>query len=429
MDQAPVNAVNKETTTVNANNNNNGFDYTAYWQDVMQKAQASLQQEAPRNSSPCPKVYVYDLSKFNEIDTKNHPRQFGSEAKITGRIDSLFRGYLHKTNQYAFCSILEQRLLTSSCRTLDPNEADLFFAPILSSPKGSGGWASTCQAITGEEVRDALPFLNETNACRHFFAIGKGHTDNPYCKGWFSYPIPELKPFSRLSYSSFNFMLDEYGAHYYDPNDNITVTHPNMVSVPYPSSLHFYANKTVPHFDQVKRRVLMSFIGKDNHGDTKVRERIHKLCKKYKDPKICDYRLRFIPEKDATSKAKTVFCLEPAGDTPGRKSLSDSIAFGCIPVLFSELSDDVAPWHWSSWKDRARVLVPREEFVAGRIDLKILLQSMPPELLALMKRTLKEKARQFQYSLDDDQEDGVRAILDNLHLSVQDKVQRGVCGH
>jgi hypothetical protein len=121
--------------------------------------------------------------------------------------------------------------------------------------------------------------------------------------------------------------------------------------------------------------------------------------------------------------------LEPAGDTPGRKSLSDSIAFGCIPVLFSQLSDDVAPWHWASWKDRARVLVPRDEFVSGRIDLKVLLQSMPPELLALMKRTLKEKARQFQYSLDDDQEDGVRAILDNLHLSVQDKIQRGVCGY
>jgi len=124
----------------------------------------------------------------------------------------------------------------------------------------------------------------------------------------------------------------------------------------------------------------MSFIGKEDHGDTLVRMQIAKLCKSHKEKKICSYSKEWMT-KLATSKSKATFCLEPAGDSPWRESLADSISFGCIPVLFLELTDDVTPWFWQDWKARARVLVPRDEFVAGRIDLQKLLQSIPPQLL------------------------------------------------
>jgi hypothetical protein len=98
-------------------------------------------------------------------------------------------------------------------------------------------------------------------------------------------------------------------------------------------------------------------------------------------------------------------------------------------VLFSELSDDTSPWHWLEWKDRARILVPRDDFVADRIDLNELFKTMPPKLLQIMKNTLKEKARQFQYSLDDDQRDGIRIILDNLVRIATNKEKQGLCGY
>lgn len=123
------------------------------------------------------------------------------------------------------------------------------------------------------------------------------------------------------------------------------------------------------------------------------------------------------------------FLARCTGDSPWRKSLSDSIVFGCIPVLFSELTDDVASWHWGEWKERGRVLVPRDEFVAGRIDLKTLLESIPPQLLELMQTTIREKARRFQYSVDDDQEDGIRVILENLYQQVLDRERQGLCGY
>ena len=46
-----------------------------------------------------------------------------------------------------------------------------------------------------------------------------------------------------------------------------------------------------------------------------------------------------------------------------------------------------------------------------------------------MQNTLRQNARQFQYSTDDDQEDGVRVILDGLHREAVDMERRGVCGY
>lgn len=153
------------------------------------------------------------------------------------------------------------------------------------------------------------------------------------------------------------------------------------------------------------------------------------MCDEYNNSNVCDYQVKFDLKNNPTAKSKAVFCLEPAGDTPTRKSIADSITFGCIPVLFSDLTDNVAPWFWLDWKDRARVLVPRREFVAGRIDLKKLLGSIPNDFLVLMQATLKAKARQFQYSVDDDQQDGVRIILDNLHREALRMEQHGMCGY
>lgn len=405
------------------------FNYTAFWQDAMEKATRSLESETKQAQAPCPKVYVYDLPS-NLLDKTSKSTSFGGEVTLKGDKDKIFRDYLHKTHQYSFPSILEERLRSSKqCRTLDPDEADLFYAPVLPASKGIDEWDESCRDVTGEMVRDGLSYLNSTNACRHFFAVGKGHVDVHHCDGWFSNPIKELIPVQRLAYSNYSFVIDSNGAHRYVDNDTTDNTYPNLASVPYPSSLHFRKSKTgLPHLSaNAKRNVLMSFVGKYNHGDIQVRELIHKMCSGYKNESICD----FVPKYHAKDmpKARAIFCLEPAGDTPGRKSLSDSITFGCIPVLFSELMDDVAPWFWLDWKDRGRILVPREEFVAGRIDLKRLLQSIPPALLDLMRTTLSEKARKFQFSLDDDQEDGVRVVLDNLHQQVLEKEQQGLCGY
>ena len=78
------------------------------------------------------------------------------------------------------------------------------------------------------------------------------------------------------------------------------------------------------------------------------------------------------PQDLAKIKQNSVFCLEPEGDSPWRKSLSDSMVFGCIAVLFSEATDNVAPWSWTKWKQQGRILLGdqyRTDLLDGRIDL------------------------------------------------------------
>lgn len=427
---SPQTKVKDEKQTKRTGGNKSGFNYTDFWAKAMERAQESLKSEEEETvQSPCPKVYVYDLPP-NLLDTTDKATQFGPKVKVKGEYSEIFDGILYKTKQYAFATLLEERLRKSKqCRTLDPSEADLFYAPVLPASKNINEWEESCRGVTGEMVRDGLTFLNSTNACKHFFVVGKGHVDVHNCDGWFSNPIKELRPAQRLAYSNYSFVLDSHGAHRYDKNDTTHQVFPNLASVPYPSSLHFRKADTELAHLSLKRTILMNFVGKSNHGDLEVREKIHEMCIGYKDKNICEFVPKYHAKQVFKAKAQVTFCLEPAGDTPGRKSISDSITFGCIPVIFSELTDDVAPWFWLDWKDRARVLVPREEFVAGRIDLKKLLQSIPPELLELMRKTLRQKARKFQYSVDDDQEDGVRVILDNLYRQVIEKEQQGVCGY
>ena len=443
------------------------FNYTAYWEIALEAALASLQAEGATESQritttprpPCPKVYVYDDLPPNLTDTRFRLPQDGWFSKIftTGGHnadlitqvygpkmelrpgDEAFAEYLRDTDQYSFASIMEYRLRTSSqCRTMDPQQADLFFVPVLTAPKPQ--WVEACRGVSSSLVESALSrYLNSTNACRHFFAFGKGHYNGKQCNGWFKNPSERLRPFQRLAYSHLSFSInnnDTSQPYHLRNNFSVQVRYPNIVSVPYPSSFHYHTKMSPllppPQWSSSNNRtLLMSFIGKDNHGDTPVRQRIVQQCLKYRrqdNVNICKHTPKWAGWR-ITKKAAAVFCLEPAGDSPWRKSLADSITLGCIPVLFSNLTDDVAPWFWGDWKARGRVLVPQVDFLAGRVDLKMLLQSIPPQLLRLMQRTLQEKARQFQYSTDDDQNDGIRVALDGLYRQALDMDRRGVCGY
>lgn len=126
-------------------------------------------------------------------------------------------------------------------------------------------------------------------------------------------------------------------------------------------------------------------------------------------------------------KRECDFCLEPAGDTPYRKSLADSIAFGCIPILFHPMTDNANGWLWDGWREAGRVLVPRDDFLAGRITLRALLETLPSSLREHMKATVSTYARRFQVSLGDDPNgvgDEVHAIVTRAAEFAQEQEER-----
>ena len=399
------------------------FNYTFFWESTLRLALNNSKHDRSSlpASSPCPKVYIYDLPKeLRDVPVENSiEKVFGHKSVAQGKYH--LYSFPQYSAQYMFPAILEHRLRNSKeCRTHDPNHADLFFVPIFSGPKSGSEWKALCKNNHTETLLSAMAHLNETNACRHVFAIGKGHYIAKLCSGWFSNPVKALAPALRLAYSHFDFYKDKStGKHSrLKPDLDTKSQYPNLISVPYPSSVHFSKDMNIsdlPQFNQWQdREHLMSFIGSTSHGDKQVRGKINATCCLYNDTKICDL-VGVTHAHYGDEKSKAIFCLEPAGDSPWRKGISDSITMGCIPVLFSDLTDDVAPFHWGNWKDSGRVLVPRAQFASGCIDLKGLLQSAPPMLVQLMQQTLAKHARTFQYSINDDQKDGIRIILDSLY--------------
>eukprot|EP00522_Entomoneis_paludosa_P000459 CAMPEP_0172469398 /NCGR_PEP_ID=MMETSP1065-20121228/63643_1 /TAXON_ID=265537 /ORGANISM="Amphiprora paludosa, Strain CCMP125" /LENGTH=142 /DNA_ID=CAMNT_0013227065 /DNA_START=496 /DNA_END=924 /DNA_ORIENTATION=- len=134
---------------------------------------------------------------------------------------------------------------------------------------------------------------------------------------------------------------------------------------------------------------------------------------------------------NVAEKLNATFCLEAGGNNPSlRKSISDSIASGCIPVFFANMTDQEWPWHFQFWKAAGRVLVPRLAFVEGRLDLITLLHTtLPPAHLQTMQQTLGQHARGFQYSLNEDERDGIRLLLEGLKEEAHTRVdpQTGHC--
>ena len=72
-------------------------------------------------------------------------------------------------------------------------------------------------------------------------------------------------------------------------------------------------------------------MGNFHHGDISVREKLLKFCET-KNPlqthKSVKCREGFVL-KHLLLKAESVFCLEPTGDSFTRKSIIDSLSFGC----------------------------------------------------------------------------------------------------
>lgn len=71
-------------------------------------------------------------------------------------------------------------------------------------------------------------------------------------------------------------------------------------------------------------------------------------------------------------------------------------------------------WVYEGTSPLARLNVPREPFLSGRLSLRELLEAVPPPLLDAMKATVANNARHLQVSLDHDPADEVGWLLQRI---------------
>lgn len=167
-----------------------------------------------------------------------------------------------------------------------------------------------------------------------------------------------------------------------------------------------------------KRDVLVSYAGKPHGLQESWRKHLHELCRQ--NPRDCILVTSTANENNfLVAKRRSVFCLEPEGDTPFRKSLFDTLLSGCIPVLFSRFSDNMAPVHMGDWRTSARLVLDPKDFlpslkdheglvaIEGRQDrqtrepkdLLEYLRGVPADRIAAMQRAIADHAHSLNWGV------------------------------
>jgi hypothetical protein len=377
---------------------------------------------------PCPTVYVYLDAAPGDARTVvstniTSAMAFGVETQHAGVYDS---------DPFTLAQLMLYRALHSGhCRwTRDPATADLFIIPSLSGPKTAEEWIDLCEnkrlwgaslvepaegsGSAGYSLR-FLPYLNADTARRHLFFISKGHyaaSRGAVACAWIQGDPPAAPYFAdvqRFAYSH-TFTGYKFGKRKWE-RPGIPQTDGRVVSVPYPASLHWSARhfggsgsggRVPPWQNFTGRSTLIHFVAGMHGKQVALRKALFEACRELGEPR-CRALATFEPSV-LLEKARAVFCLEPEGDSPFRKSVYDSIAMGCIPVLFSHNSDAVSPWHWGPFRADSRVLLSEETFMEAKRSRRNGLQpllDMPQSRIAAMQATIAAKAQRLQFAVDD----------------------------
>lgn len=428
-------------------------------------------------------VYVYDAATLGPCGDWNPARatedSLSFDSVFGPRVDAGYK-WLRATSNEALAIIYHHRLHHSRCRTRDPARADLFFIPVLTRPKRMLEWLAPCKSCRAAKLLAALPHLSASTAPRHFVVGSKEHPFLAQCTEWWAHPVGLLRDISRISHSpvlpntSSMRAATAYMAVasrermgnatlYWLPGspqiDKIDLAdgfydadaYPHMFGAPMPSNVHVDpasnatllpwmvggtttghpraasgvldgAGMSVGAAGGRSGRILISYLGAMGthvHGDIPVRRRIEQVCRAVKDS-VCKAEV-FSRHYQLLDKLRATFCLEPGGDSPFRRSLADSLALGCIPVLFNEATDHTARLLWGDeWRVASRILVPRDAFLNGSYDLVASLQSVPEGRVRAMQGVIvRHVARRFQLSLRDDPGDSLSGMLRGILTSRQ----------
>ena len=225
-----------------------------------------------------------------------------------------------------------------------------------------------------------------------------------------------------------------------------------------------------------RRVVLLSFVGSAN---TPLKAWLLKWCRGLRDPSLCTAMEpggRHTDSANTTSgrrlgsgrerqgmrdarptgstfmrralalKSRSLFCLEPPGLNPMRKSMLDGLLSGCIPIFFfpaaregaaaagaadgsPSLFDSLLPLHFR-WRHHASVALEPAAVTSGEVELVPLARRLNASgRAARMQRAIAEHAHQLVWSLGDEPvaDDAVETLLKGLERHVLGEADLARC--
>jgi len=343
----------------------------------------------------------------------------------------------YKTSQFALYKLMYERALIDPRRTSNPEEAGSFFIPYdfgmdATFFESNGRMRKThCPLATNAiTLLKESPYFKANYGHDHTLVISVNQNMNYF---FFAKACTEML---MLCWNCTKLAIDEYLFVAKDRSFEMKSRGINWHAVPFPSDYHFdsrvfgttsHAVQTAsgplqtsksPHIapwewpqQQENRTHLISFLGnprKFSAVSTLLREALVKQCINHSD--VCSHGMynHEAHESPNYDSRRSVFCLQPPGDMPTRKSVFDVILSGCIPVLFHPLTARyMYEWHWlpsdwdaaavhfDSFEQNQQLLTHQVDFIQRLIDLYF---SQPQEVLRIRQR-IREQAFTLQYSL------------------------------
>ncbi|KAH0925556.1 hypothetical protein HID58_017812 [Brassica napus] len=308
-------------------------------------------------------------------------------ANKTSQVLTTKTGSWYSTNQFLLSVIFRERMKHYECLTNDSSLASAIYIPYYPGfdvSRHLWGYNTTVRDALATKLSRWLrerPEWNKMYGRDHFFVAGRIGWDFRRCSEdseWGSnlMCLPEFSNTTMLSIE--------------------TTAWTNEFAVPYPTYFHPKSLTEVRIWQRkvksVKRRHLFCFVGAPRPTlDGSIRGVIINQC--LASHGKCKFLNCNEPGNDCDNPVKimdvfqrSVFCLQPSGDSYTRRSIFDSILAGCIPVFFHPGSG-YKQYMWYFPKDYTKysVYIPDNGMKNGTVSLRDLLGGIDKESILRMR--------------------------------------------
>ncbi|XP_062582337.1 uncharacterized protein LOC134244078 [Saccostrea cucullata] len=389
------------------------------------------------------KIYIYELPpKFNtDIQTgltHKHPECYSFEYCGSGdRLFAIEQGvHVHDSHQFSLEVLIHHQLRFSPYRTLDPNQADYFYIPAYISLQ--------CLLASYPRVKTTISLINElfsylnampyfSGGKPHFSTVGKIEKEMS-SKGSCPYlSHPQTRNITFLSI---------------ERETKYSRVLRKVISVPYPSYIHLTGKSRFPPDFRVivdLQRNVFILLAAGTRRSTPYRNIIldqftNKTTLSYQEfmksrQKNFTLNMVMLKTRECDQRAKystipwmlrSVFCLQPPGDSPTRKSFYDSLLSGCIPVLFPY------PDHPSAWAFQNHfnfteftITIPYDYMHSQSNSVYDFLSQLSPAYILTLQQQVRRVAQWFQYSIPDGSQTEQQDAMTLIYEDLQDALSTG----
>ncbi|KAI3971464.1 hypothetical protein MKW92_033635 [Papaver armeniacum] len=214
--------------------------------------------------------------------------------------------------------------------------------------------------------------------------------------------------------------------------------HRNDFGVPYPTYFHPSSDSEVFQWQsrmrRQRKRFLFSFVGAPRNSTKLIRNQLIDQCLSSKKCRLLDCNQGNKKSCDQPSKVmkvfqNSIFCLEPPGDSPTRRSAFDAILAGCIPVFFHPGSA-YTQYTWFLPRDYKKysVYIPEDQVRDGKVNIESVLQRysrdqvrrMKEEVIKLIPRVIYADPRSKLETVEDAFDIAIEGVLERVEKARTD---------